>query len=290
MGLLDGKTALVTGGTSGIGQETALALATLGATLVLPARNPARAAETVKRIQAQVPGARVDVVEMDLSSQKSIATAAALLLKSHPTLHILVNNAGVVLITREQSVDGVESMLATNHLGPFLLTNLLLPALRAAGNARVVTVASDAEKFGDLDLHDLDNVKMGPGMRLYGRTKKCNILFSHALARREASHGITANCLHPGAVSTRLGTNNGRLGQVAMALLKPFFRTAAQGAATSIFLASSPAVEGVTGKYFKDCKVVKESAQAANTAVGEAVWAWSEQRCRLSFWAGQMAG
>jgi NAD(P)-dependent dehydrogenase (short-subunit alcohol dehydrogenase family) len=272
---LSGKTCLITGATSGIGRATALALAGMGASMVLVARDRARGEAVVEEIRGA--GGDASLLLADLSVQAEVRRVAAAFLASGRPLHVLLNNAGVVNLERRLTVDGIESTFAVNHLGYFLLTGLLLDRLRASAPARIVNVASDAHKFADLDFDDLNNERRYRFMRVYGQSKLANILFTAELARRLAGSGVTANSLHPGAVATGLGTNNGVWARALIRLLRPFFRTPADGAATSIYLASSPAVEHVSGRYFADCREKLPSRAARDEASARRLWEVSER-------------
>lgn len=253
---LSGKTCMITGATSGIGKAAALALARSGPSLVLVARDPARAEETVKEIADRTGNRNVEAMLADLSSLEQVRRLAKEFLATDRQLHILLNNAGVVLLRREETVDGYEKTFAVNHLAYFLLTNLLLERIKASAPARIVNVASDAHVYsgGPLDFDDLQSTKGYGSMKVYGKSKLANILFTSELARRLEGTGVTANCLHPGLVGSRLGKNNGMLGRVATSVLRPFARSTAKGAETAVFLCASPEVEGVSGKYFFDKK------------------------------------
>jgi retinol dehydrogenase 12 len=269
---LSGKTCLITGATSGIGRATATALAGMGASLLLVGRDRARGEETVAEIAQRTGNRDVALLLGDLSSQADVRRVAAKFLASDRPLHVLINNAGVVNLRRSVTVDGIETTFAVNHLAYFLLTTLLLPRLVASAPARIVNVASDAHKFGPLDFDDLENTRRYRAMRVYGQSKLANILFTDELARRLAGSRVTANSLHPGAVGTGLGKNNGAWARVIIAMLRPFFRTPADGAATSVYLASSPAVEGVTGKYFARQREHRTSAAARDAAAARRLW------------------
>jgi len=259
---VNGRVCVVTGASSGIGRATARALARLGATLAVVGRDRGRGEETVAALRAESGSAAVALFLADLSSQAEIRRLAAELCDRYPAIHVLVNNAGVVNLRRSTTVDGIETVFAVNHLAYFLLTHLLLARLRASAPARIVNVASDAHRFGRIDLDDLG----------HARRYRANILFTYELARRLDGTGVTANCLHPGAVATRLGQNNGRLATAVTKLLRPFFRTPEQGAATAIYLASSPAVEGVSGKYFVDCREARSSGATYDTELTRRLW------------------
>ena len=269
---MKGRTCLITGATSGIGRATATALAGMGASLVLVARDRARGEETAAQIAQQTGNRAVTLLFGDLSSQAAVRRVAAEFLASEQPLHVLINNAGVVNLQRSVTVDGIETTFAVNHLAYFLLTNLLLDRLIGSAPARIVNVSSDAHKFGPLDFDDLENTRRYRAMRVYGQSKLANILFTGELARRLAGSGVTANSLHPGAVGTGLGKNNAAWARVVIAMLRPFFLTPADGAATSIYLASSPAVDGVTGKYFAKQREHRSSAAARDADAARRLW------------------
>lgn len=269
---MQGKTCLITGASSGIGQATALALAKQGATLLLVCRDRRRGEETVGAIAEQTGHRDVTLLLADLSVQQEIRRLAAEVLATGRPLHVLINNAGVVNLQRTVTADGIETTFAVNHLAYFLLTNLLLERLRASAPARIVNVSSDAHKFGALDFDDLGNERTYRAMRVYGQSKLANILFTAELARRCAGSGVTANSLHPGAVGTGLGKNNGAWARVLIALLRPFFRTPADGAATSVYLATSPTVAGVSGRYFAKCREKQPSAAARDADAARRLW------------------
>jgi NAD(P)-dependent dehydrogenase (short-subunit alcohol dehydrogenase family) len=270
--VMQGKTCVLTGGTSGIGRETAVALAGLGARLALVCRDRERGEGTVEEIAARTRNRDVVLHLADLSSQRDIRRVAGELLATHPQIHVLVNNAGVVNLRRTLTADGIEAVFATNHLAPFQLTLLLLDRLRASAPARIVTVASEAHRWGRLDLDDLGNARRYRAMQVYGQSKLANILFTYELARRLAGTGVTANCLHPGAVATRLGHNNGVIARALSRLLLPFFRTPAAGAETSIWLASAPEVAGVSGQYFVDRARKRSSAASYDETTARRLW------------------
>lgn len=267
-----GRVCVITGATSGIGRATAEALAKRGATLALVCRDRGRGEEACDSIRRASGNAGVSLLLADLSSQAEIRRLAAELCQRHPQIHVLINNAGVVNLQRTTTVDGIETVLAVNHLAYFLLTNLLLDTLRRSDTARIVNVASDAHKFGPLDFDDLQNTRHYRAMRVYGQSKLCNILFTRELARRLAGSDVTVNAVHPGAVATGLGKNNGRWAQLIIKSLGFFFRTPEQGAATSIYLASSPAVAGVSGKYFANCREARTSKAAQDDAAAARLW------------------
>ena len=279
---LRGRVVILTGATNGIGRATALALGRMGATLGIVARDRARGEETVAEIRAQT-GATADLLLADLSSQASIRELAATILARYPRIDVLVNNAGIVNLKREETADGIESTFAVNHLAYFLLTNLLLDRLKASAPARIVNVASDVHKYvGGIRWDDLGWAQGYQVMRVYGQSKLANILFTRELARRLAGTGVTVNAVHPGAVSTGLGKQNGVWAAALIKVLGLFFRTPEQGAATSIHLAASPAVDGVSGRYFVDAKEARPSRAAEDDAAARRLWDLSSQMTGLA--------
>src|SRR5438128_9940864 len=266
------RVCIVTGASSGIGKAAARELARTGATVALVCRNSGRAEAARAEIQTATGNEAVEVLLADLSSQAEIRRLVQELLDRYPQIHVLINNAGVLNRKRTTTVDGIETVFAVNHLAYFLLTHLLVARLRASAPARIVNVASDAHRFGRIDLGDLGHARRYRAMRVYGTSKLANILFTYELARRLDGTGVTANCLHPGAVATGLGRNNGRLATAVTRLLRPFFRTPEQGAATAIYLASSPAVEGVSGKYFVDCREARSSGVSYDESLARRLW------------------
>lgn len=272
---MKGRVCLVTGATSGIGRATTLALASRGAELVLLCRDRAKGEETAAAARA-AGAAKVDLLIADLSRQSEVRRAAAEFLASGRPLHVLINNAGVVNLQRTLTADGLEATFAVNHLAYFLLTTLLLDRLRASAPARIINVASDAHKFGPLNFDDLQNGRTYSFMRVYGQSKLANILFTAELARRLEGSGVTANSLHPGGVSTGLGKNNGAWSRGVIALLRPFLRSPDRGAETSVYLATSPAVEGVNGRYFANSREKRPSAAAQDMDAARRLWAATE--------------
>ena len=270
---MKGKICIVTGATSGIGRSTALGLARSGATLALVCRDPARAEAVVRAIRDETGSTAVEVFLADLASQAAIRRVADALLECHPRIHLLVNNAGVVNLQRRVTEDGIEEVFAVNHLAYFLLTHLLLPRLRESAPARIVNVASDAHKF--VNGINFDDVGFSDGyksMRVYGHSKLANLLFTFELARRLDGVGVTANCVHPGAVATGLGKNNGTIANVLIRTLAPFFRTPDKGAATTLHVATSPALEGVTGRYFANCRETRSSPASHDRDAAQRLW------------------
>ena len=273
---MGGKVALVTGGTSGIGKATAMALAAMGADVVVVGRDRERGERAAEEIRAQT-GGRVDLALADLSSQAEVRNLAEEFRRRYDRLDVLVNNAGLVQSTRTETVDGLESTFATNHLAPFLLTNLLLDVLKGSAPSRIVTVSSEAERWGNIDFDDLQSKKRYRGFPVYGMTKLANIMFTYELAERLEGTGVTATCMHPGAVNTRFGTNNTGPMTILFRLFKPLMRTPEQGADTVIWLASSPEVEGVSGRYYVDRKPVEPKKIANDPDARRRLWKESER-------------
>jgi len=267
----------VTGATSGIGRATALGLAKLGSRLILVGRDAGRAEETRAEIQNVTGRNDVEVVRGDFAQLAEVRRVADELLARTEAIHVLVNNAGVTMMKRTTTPDGFETTFAVNHLACFLLTGLLLPRLRAAAPAaRIVNVASDAHRWGALDLDDLQNERQFKAMKVYGQSKTANLLFTRELARRLAGSGVTVNALHPGAVATRLGRGNGPVLDLVQRAIGLFMKSPEQGAATSIHLASAAALEGVSGRYFADRKEKQPAAHATDDVTARRLWEISE--------------
>jgi NAD(P)-dependent dehydrogenase (short-subunit alcohol dehydrogenase family) len=269
---LAGRTCVVTGATSGIGEETALALARQDARVLIVARSRERGARTLERIHAESGNRRVELVLADLASLAEIRRLAQELLAACPQIHVLVNNAGVVNLERRVTVDGFEETFAVNHLAYYALTNLLLDRLLASAPARIVNVASDAHRFGPLDPDDLHSEKSYRAMRVYGRSKTANILFTVELARRLQGTGVTVNAVHPGPVASRLGKNNGLLGRAVTSLLAPFFLSPERGARTSVHVATAEELTGVSGRYFAKSREARPTAAAQDPALAKRLW------------------
>lgn len=273
--LMQDKICLVTGGTSGIGKETALGLAGRGAHVVIVGRDPVRTKTTADWIGREAGTEQVASLLADLSSQAEVRGLAREFKSRYPRLDVLVNNAGGIFTRREKSADGFERTWALNHLSYFLLTQELLELLKASAPGRIINVASTMHTSGAIDFDDLQGEKSYGGIRAYSQSKLANVLFTYALARRLEGTGITANCLHPGGVATSFGLNTPGALKLLMRLARPFLITPEQGAATSIYLASSPDVEGVSGKYFAKCKLARSSAASHDEALQERLWAVS---------------
>jgi NAD(P)-dependent dehydrogenase (short-subunit alcohol dehydrogenase family) len=278
---LDGRTVVVTGANSGVGRATATALASAGARVVITARSRSRGEEALADIGRSSGSDQVELVVFDLADLASVREGAAELLDGDRPIHVLVNNAGLVLSERSETVDGFETTFAVNHLGPFLLTRLLTDRLVASAPARVVNVASTAHRSArrGLDFDDLQSSRHYRGMQAYGRSKLANILFTDELARRLSGTGVTANSLHPGTVATGYARDGDASGFLAFGIkvIRPFILTPEQGARTSVYLASSPEVAEVTGRYFVKCRPRVPSAAARDQSAAALLWSLSEE-------------
>lgn len=272
-----GKTVVITGATSGIGEVAACALAQQGARIVLIARDRARGEATLERIEAVAPGQHHVVHYANLSRLAEMKRVAEVIAGSETRIDVLINNAGALFGTRQVTGDALEMTFATNHIAYFVVTNLLLARLQATPGARIVSTASDAHRRAKLDFGDLQLEKGYSGFGMYGRSKLMNILFTRELARRLAGSGVTANCLHPGFVATRFADASGGLTSLMVKGAKKFALTPAEGAKTLIYLASSAEVDGVTGKYFEKCKEATPTAEAQNDADARRLWEISLQ-------------
>lgn len=274
---MDGKVVLITGGTSGIGKAAATALAGMGAEVVVTGRNRERGEGAVEEIRNESGNKNVSLLIADLAVQAEVRRLAKEFEASHDRLDVLVNNAGVVQSRRTETPDGIETTLAINHLAPFLLTNLLLDLLKKSTPSRIVTVSSDAERWGKMDLDDLQSERRYRGFPVYGKSKLANIMFTYELAERLEGTGVTANCMHPGAVNTNFGKNNRGFMTLLFRAFKPFMRTPEQGADTLVYLAASPDVEGMTGKYLSDRKVMASSEESYDEDLRKRLWEASEE-------------
>lgn len=280
---LTGKTALVTGATNGIGKAAAAALAAMGAEVVLVGRNRTLTENTVAELKRQTGNERIDHLVADLSVQAEVRRLAADFLDSGRPLHILLNNAGAMFPKRTESIDGIEMTFALNHLGYFLLTDLLLDRLRESAPARIVNVASAAHRAArhGIDFADLECRQNYAPFGAYGQSKLANILFTRELARRLQGSGVTVNCLHPGFVATRFAHAN-LIYNIAMTLMRPFQRSIASGARTSIYLCAAPEVAGVSGEYFADCRIAQPTEFGRDDEAARKLWAISERMVGLA--------
>ncbi|MDX6292448.1 MAG: hypothetical protein QOH50_1523 [Kribbellaceae bacterium] len=270
--LMAGRAVLVTGGSRGIGRATALGLATMGARVAITGRDRERTEDAAREIRA-AGGGQVDVFVADLSAQSEVRRLADEVLQSLSRIDVLINNAGGYWHTRHVTADGLERTFAVNHLAPFLLTNLLLDRLKQSASARVVTVSSNAQTMGRIDFNDLQGERSYSGGRAYNQSKLANVLFSYELARRLQTTSVTANALHPGMVSTSFGAEDpAGLQRLFVPIVRPFMKTPAQGAATSIYLASAPDLKQVTGRYFANSKPKRSSKRSYDEAAAARLW------------------
>lgn len=280
---MDGKTVLVTGASRGIGKETALSLAKLGARVVMVCRESLEAHEAYNTIAKANGKDHVDLMIADLSSMQSIRKVATEFKKKYSNLHVLINNAGAYSSKLRITQDGYELTFATNHLAPFLLSELLLDISRASAPARIINVSSTMHKGAKVDFDNLKGEKRYSGYNAYSVSKLFNILFTYELARRLEQSGVTANCLHPGSVNTGITRGGNLFIRIGAKLIIPTMISPAKGAQTSIYLASSPEVAGVTGRYFVDCKPVQSSPVSNDEALAKRVWELSERLTGFSY-------
>jgi retinol dehydrogenase 14 len=283
-GLMAGKTVLVTGGTGGIGKATATGLAARGAHIGIVGRDLRRAQAAAADIMRESGNpARVDVFVADVSAQAEVRRLATELLDHYSRLDVLINNVGGFWATRRLTADGLEHTFAVNHLAPFLLTHLLLDRIKASAPARIVTVSSGAQAMGRIDFADLQGAAKYSGQRAYNQSKLANVMFTYELARRLAGTGVTATVLHPGVVRTAFGAEDPAPAMRTLtAVVRPFMKTPARGAATSIYAASSPDVEGVTGVYLANGKERESSKRSYDRAAADRLWTVSEQLVGLN--------
>jgi len=280
--LMKDQVCLVTGATDGIGKVTARELAAAGARVVIVGRNEAKTERTVSEIKQRTGNDQVEYLIADLSSMQQMRDLATEFKRRHDRLDVLVNNAGAIFMSRQESADGLEMTFALNHLAYFLLTNLLIDVLKVSAPARIVNVSSGAHYRGHLDFDDLQHEQKYSGPRAYGDSKLMNVMFTYELARRLDATGITANTLHPGLVATNFMANNwGLLGKLARRLLNLASISAEQGAQTTLYLAASPGVEGVTGKYFDKKKPIKSSEESYDVEAQRRLWEISAEITNL---------
>jgi NAD(P)-dependent dehydrogenase (short-subunit alcohol dehydrogenase family) len=278
---MHGKTAVITGGNAGVGKETAVGLASMGAHVVFTSRDAARGTDALAEIRERSGSAAVEVLPLDLGSFASIRSFSEQLLAAHDRIDVLANNAGLVQQQRTLTDDGFETMFGVNHLGHFLLTDLLLDRITASGPARIVVVSSHAHKYcgNGLDFDDLQSERSYKPFHVYGKTKLANIYFTRELARRLEGSDVTVNALHPGFVASRFGRDGdgGRLGELAIVLARPAAISPEKGARTSVWLASSPDVDGATGGYYYKCKPSTPTKLARDDAIAAHLWSVSDE-------------
>ena len=274
---MKGKTCLITGATSGIGKAAAVQLAELGATLVLVGRNPAKTEAVIGEVKQRTGNAEVYALIADLSVQQAVRRLAGDFADRYPRLDVLVNNAGAVMLSRQESADGIEMTFAVNHLNYFLLTSMLLDVLRSSSPSRIINVSSSSHHNGPMDFEDLQLRHGYGGYRAYGRSKLANLLFTYELARRLEGTGVTVNGMHPGMVVTNLVANNGPLGRLYNLFLRLAGRSVQSGARTITYLASSTDVEKVSGKYFVDQAPVSSAPDSYDEDAALRLWRASEE-------------
>jgi NAD(P)-dependent dehydrogenase (short-subunit alcohol dehydrogenase family) len=275
-----GKTVLVTGANQGIGRATALSLARLGAKVVLLCRNKTKGSAALQEVQAAATGEPPELLVADLGSLSDVRRAAEHFRERHSRLDVLVNNAGLYVPSFQTTADGFEETFAVNHLGPFVLTRELEELLKAtatlAGGARIVNVSSAAHARGRIAWDDLELRKSYGAFRAYAQSKLANILFTYELARRLEGTHVTANCLHPGVIASGFGQTYTGTFSLLIRIARPFFSSTEEGAKTSVYLASSPEVEGVTGRYFVKCKATRSNRGSYDEASWVRLWEVSE--------------
>ena len=271
---MKGKICIVTGGNTGIGKATVEGLARQGATVILACRDLDKGRAAQAEIVAKLPGAEIELMRLDLASLASVREFAKAFTEKHPRLDVLVENAGVSTGKRQLTADGFEMDFGVNHLGHFLLTELLLPTLEASAPSRVVVVASSVHKGAKIDFDDLQGEKSWGIVRFYGQSKLCNMLFVRSLAKRLEGKGVVVNALHPGVIATELARD---FPAPLRWMAKLFLKSAEKGARTSIHVATSKEAGDVSGKYFADSKEAKPSPEALDDAVAERLWAESER-------------
>ena len=273
---MQGKTCLVTGATAGIGYVTARELARAGARVLIVARSSEKGTETIRRIAEETGGGTVEALTADLSSQADIRALAREVKGRTDRLDVLINNAGVILLERRESVDGIETTFAVNHLAYFLLTNLLLDLLKASSPARIINVSSNAHRGGKINFDDLGGREYFSGWRAYQQSKLANVLFTRELAKALTGTGVTANALHPGWVNSQIFREQGFQGWVLRTAAGLFAISPERGAETTLYLATSPAVQGESGGYYARCKPARISRAARDEAAARRLWQFSE--------------
>ena len=283
---MSGKICLVTGGNSGIGKESALGLARLNATVVIVSRDKGKGEAAVSEIRMKSGNENVDLLVADLSSMQSVRNLARAFLEKYSSLHVLVNNAGIYLPKRIVTVDGYETVFATNHLSHFLLTNLLLDRIKSSAPSRIINITSDAHKGSEIDFEDLMGEKKFSAFKAYGQSKLANILFTYELARRLVGTRVTVNCLHPGVVRTGFGKDVGGVFSIGVKIMGPFMMSPEKAARAVVYLASSLELENVTGKHFAKGKEKESSRESYDKASAERLWQVSTELTELSSTVG----
>jgi retinol dehydrogenase-13 len=280
---MQNKIVIVTGANSGMGLATTIELAKLGAHVIMACRSRERGLQALAEAMKQSGSNRIELMILDLSSLASIHSFAQTFKAKHDRLDVLINNAGVVSLKRGTTKDGFELTMGVNHLGHFLLTNLLLDELIHAQQGRIINVSSGAHKSGAINFQDPYLTKGYNVWKGYANSKLANILFTKQLATRLNGTNVTVNSLHPGAVGTHIGINRETgFGKSVWALIRPLFLTAAQGSETAIYLAASDEGSTVTGEYFYKKKIAPISSKAGNLQLAEQFWIWSEREVKLN--------
>ena len=268
---------IITGANSGIGKETALSLAKLGATVILLCRNYERGNIALKSIITESNNKNVELMLCDLSSQNSISDFISKFKNKYDSLNVLINNAGILLNKRTISVDGVENTFAINHLGPFILTNSLLDLLKSSSPSRIINVSSSAHYRANFDLDNMQGEKKYSSFEAYCKSKLYNVLFTYELSRILAGSNVTVNCLHPGFIPTNLFANSSFFYKAIVKILSPILIDAKSGSKTSTYLATSKDVENITGKYFVKCKPKQSSKISYDKSASKNLWDISEK-------------
>lgn len=282
---IDGKTVLITGANTGIGKETAIDLAKRGGKIYIACRDLEKSEEALREIKDKSKSSHAFLMELDLASIESIKTFSKKFHEVEKNLQILILNAGVMACPKSYTKDGFEMQIGTNHLGHFLLTNLLLDLLKTSTPSRVVVVSSSGHKLGNINKDDFMSEKSYSKIKAYSQSKLANILFANKLAARLKGTGVTANSCHPGIVHTELGRHVGNswVRPIYRKILAPFYKTITEGAQTQIRLAVDPELEKVTGKYFKDCEKASPSSAAKDTETAKWLWRTSSKLIKEKF-------
>ena len=281
--IMNKKICMVTGATDGIGKETARVLLQMGATVVAVGRNSQKITKTSQELKQKTGSERLEFMQADFADQNQIRQLAAQFRAKYDRLDVLINNAGTMTMSRQETRDGLEMMFAVNHLGYFLLTMLLLDTLKASIPSRIVNVASDAHEEATLNFDDLQSEQDFGGLKVYGRSKLANIYFTYELAQRLEGTGVTINALHPGFIATNLGADNiPVIGGLIKKVINLSAKNVSKGAETSIYLATSPEVDGISGKYFVDCQQIQSSPMSYDETAAQQLWAVSAEMVGLN--------
>ncbi|PYV14070.1 MAG: short-chain dehydrogenase [Acidobacteria bacterium] len=281
---MQGKVVVITGATSGIGQVAAEKLAAMGARMVLVARDQARGEAALARLKQIAPDAAHNIHYADLSRVGEMKRVAAGIAQSEPRVDVLINNAGAIFNTRQVTEDGLELTFATNHMSYFVMTHGLRERLAASAPARIVNTSSRAHRRARIDFNDLQSARDYNGFMVYSRSKLLNILFTRELARRLSGTGVTANALHPGFVASRFGNQSGGWFSFAIRFWQNFAITPEEGAETIVYLASSPEVADVTGKYFYKCRAASPTSAAQDDSAAARLWAETAKLAGIVSW------